>query len=48
MKTKTNSSQFYQAYYYIYTWYNYDTTESAQILRVKKYLIIKIPLTRTK
>ena len=48
METKTNSSLFYQAYYQINSWCNYDTTESAHILRVQMYLIIKMPLIRTK
>ena len=47
--TKTKKpGQFYQAYYQTYTWYNYDTTENVHILRVQKYLIIKMPLMRTK
>ena len=30
----------------MYTWYNFDTTESAHMLRVQKYLILKLPLIR--
>ena len=44
MKTKTDSSQFYQACYKINSWCSYETTESAKVFIYPMHIIIKIPL----